>query len=227
MLRVAFPVAIRAEQASFDIQYGYIERPTHRNTSWDKARFEVVGHRCADLSEPDYGVALLNDCKYGYRVVDNVLDLNLLRSPTYPDPDADRGEHRFTYSLLPHLGDLVRSDVMANAGQLNREIRVFEGAASLGATMPCRLEGEGLVLEVLKKAEKENCLVVRIVETLGRNSRGRLYVKDAGSELVRTNLMEWHDSDTVTCGEPIDLILEPFEIRTFKIRRTYGGDSIC
>ena len=84
MLRVHFPVDVMAERASFDIQYGYVKRNTHRNTSWDKAKFEVVGHKYADLSDHDYGVALLNDCKYGYMVHDNLLDLNLLRSPSNP-----------------------------------------------------------------------------------------------------------------------------------------------
>ena len=101
MLRVHFPVAIRSEQAAFDIQYGYVKRNTHRNTSWDKAKFEVVGHKYADLSDHDHGVALLNDCKYGYMVHDNILDLNLLRSPSNPDPDADEGSHAFTYSVFP------------------------------------------------------------------------------------------------------------------------------
>ena len=104
MLRVHFPVSIRSEQATFDIQYGYVKRNTHRNTSWDKAKFEVVGHKYADLSEHDHGVALMNDCKYGYMVHDNILDLNLLRSPSNPDPDADEGSHTFTYSLsLIHI----------------------------------------------------------------------------------------------------------------------------
>ena len=77
-----FPVNVRTEQASFDIQYGFVKRNTHRNTSWDKAKFEVVGHKYADLSDYDNGIALLNDCKYGYMVHDNILDLNLLRLPS-------------------------------------------------------------------------------------------------------------------------------------------------
>ena len=112
MLRVHFPVAIRSEQAAFDIQYGYVKRNTHRNTSWDKAKFEVVGHKYADLSDHDHGVALLNDCKYGYMVHDNILDLNLLRSPTNPDPDADEGSHAFTYSIFPHQHDFIHSEVL-------------------------------------------------------------------------------------------------------------------
>ena len=90
--------------AAFEIQFGYLERPTHRNTSWDAARYEVAAHKWADLSEANYGVALLNDSKYGYDVLDNVLRLSLLRATMHPDPWADRGTHHFTYSLYCHPG---------------------------------------------------------------------------------------------------------------------------
>ena len=105
-LKVAFPVDVRAARATYEIQYGHVERPTHANTSWDVARFEVCAHRWADLSEPGYGVALLNDCKYGYDIHGNVMRLSLLRSPGWPDPESDQGAHRFSYALFPHAGDL-------------------------------------------------------------------------------------------------------------------------
>jgi alpha-mannosidase len=95
LLKVAFPVDVRSLRATYEIQYGHVERPTHANTSWDVARFEVCAHKWADLSEPGYGVALLNDCKYGYDIAANVIRLSLLRAPTWPDPVADRGDHRF------------------------------------------------------------------------------------------------------------------------------------
>ena len=103
-LKVAFPVAIRSTRATYEIQHGHVERPTVANTSWDEARFEVCGHRWADLSESGYGVALLNDSKYGYDIRGHVMRLSLLRAPEYPDPDADQGEHEFSYALLPHPG---------------------------------------------------------------------------------------------------------------------------
>ncbi len=104
LLKVAFPVDILAPQATYEIQWGNVQRPTHRNTSWDWARFETCAHKWVDLSEGGYGVSLLNDCKYGHDIRDNVMRLSLLRAPTSPDPEADQGEHRFTYSLLPHAG---------------------------------------------------------------------------------------------------------------------------
>ena len=104
MLKVAFPVDVLSPQATYEIQWGNVQRPTHRNTSWDWARFETCAHKWVDLSEGDYGVSLLNDCKYGHDILDNVMRITLLRSPTMPDPMADFGEHRFAYSLYPHAG---------------------------------------------------------------------------------------------------------------------------
>ncbi|HEY66568.1 MAG TPA: alpha-mannosidase, partial [Caldilineae bacterium] len=113
LLKVAFPVDVLSPRATFDIQFGNVERPTHRNTSWDWARFETAVHKWADLSEGDYGVSLLNDCKYGNDVQDNVLRLSLLRSPDFPDPHADEGHHEFTYALFPHSGDWRNGTVRA------------------------------------------------------------------------------------------------------------------
>jgi alpha-mannosidase len=218
MLRVQFPVNVSADQATFDIQYGFVRRPTHQNTSWEQARFEVAAHRYADLSAVDFGVALLNDCKYGYRVTNGVLDLNLLRSPNYPDPDADQGEHRFTYSLLPHTGDLVHSNVIAEAARLNQGLMIMPGYRALRDLVPVRLSGEGVSLEVVKKAEKELCLILRIVETLGRCSCGELNVGLPNASLEETDLMEWTSQKLTQVTGPVDLRMKPFEIRTYKLR---------
>jgi alpha-mannosidase len=218
MLRVSFAVNVRSDQASYDIQYGYVKRNTHRNTSWDMAKFEVAAQRYADLSEQDYGVALLNDCKYGYKVFENVVDLNLLRAPTNPDPDADQGEHEFTYGLLPHTGDLIHSNVISEAAQLNQGLAVFAGYSSGDAAIPCRIEGEGLSLEVLKKAEKEKSLIIRIIETLGRYSSGQLYLSKKPQAITETNLLEWTNDAELSCDVLLKISLCPFEIKTFKIK---------
>ena len=128
LLKVAFPVDIRTTYATYDIQYGNVRRPNHWNTSWDQARFESVGHRFADLSERNYGVALLNDCKYGYDVKGNVLRLSLLRSGKHPDHVQDIGEHFFTYSLLPHAEDIVGGNVVRSAYALNNPMILAAGA---------------------------------------------------------------------------------------------------
>jgi len=217
MLRVHFPVAITSDQATFDIQYGYVKRNTHRNTSWDKAKFEVVGHKYADLSDHDYGVALLNDCKYGYMVLDNILDLNLLRSPSNPDPDADLGDHEFTYSFLPHNNDLIRSNVISEASCLNQKPLLFEGFTST-AQIPVKLSGRGVELTVLKKAEKEDAWVLRVVETHGRSSHGSLFIEGS---ITECDLIEWSElSEPQNIRGEMPLYLKPFEVKTFKVKNS-------
>ena len=216
MLRVAFPVAIHSQIARFDTQFGTIERTTHRNTLWDRARFEVCGHRFADLSEAHYGVALLNDCKYGYKVHDGELNLNLLRSPTSPDPDADMGTHHFTYTLLPHPGSLVDSDVWSEAAQLNGPPAVFDGADGTGFRFPVSLRGRGVVWETLKKAEREDALILRAYETRGCPAEARLEAQ--GFRVFETDLMENDKKEFKAMAGSLDLAFRPFQIRTFKLR---------
>jgi len=218
MLRVGFFVNVRAGHAALDTQYGYFWRPTRRATSWERAQFEVPVHRYADLSDGGYGVALLNDAKYGMRIHDNFLDLNLLRATTYPDPDADQGLHQFIYCLYPHKGDLVGSGVISEAAQLNQGAAVLEGWAAETKDLPWRVQGDGLSLEVVKKAEKEDCRILRIVETNGRFSQGQLVIQNKSARLVETDLMEWSDGAAIDCGQPIPLNLKPFEIRTYKLK---------
>jgi len=217
MLRVSFPVNVYNNQASFDIQYGFINRNTHRNTSWDLAKFEVCGHRYADVSREDFGVALLNDSKYGYKIFENTIDLNLLRSPSYPDPNADIGKHKFTYSLLPHKGNLVNSDVIPQAAQLNQGIMMFPGFDQNNAFTPCNLIGDGISLEQIKKAEKIDCLILRLVETNGSNSKAILKFKKYPITISETNLVEWEENDNQTLLEDLEIKLKPFEIRTYKL----------
>ncbi len=219
MLRTAFPVNVFSDEASFDIQYGYVKRPTHRNTSWDMARFEVAAHKYADLSDSGYGAALLNDCKYGHKIHGNTLDLNLLRSPADPDPEADRHVHTFTYSFLPHRGTLVDSSVMSEAASLNNRVQVYDGFRTGSFRSPCRVIGSGVSLEAVKKGEKEDCLILRLVETEGRRNRVKLDFGGREVLLAETDLMEWEEG---TGGsEPFALEFSPFEIRTFKVRHSH------
>ncbi len=215
LLRVAFPTTIRTPESTADIQYGYLRRPTAVNTSWDEARFEVAAQKYADLSEYDRGVALLNDCKYGHRLYGSTIDLALLRSPKFPDWEADRGDHEFTYALLPHTGALVESEVMTEAACLNRMPLLFPGRSG-AAEFPIRAEEGPVRLVVFKKAEKEACRIIRLVETAGRSSKCILHTTAA---LEETNLLEWTQEGRF---EPVDgrieLNFRPFEIRTFKLK---------
>lgn len=220
MLRTAFPVNVYADEASYDIQYAYLKRTTTDNTIYDRAKFECCGQRYADLSDGDGGAALLNDCKYGYRIKNNILDLALLRSPRFPDKDADIGEHFFTYSFLPHDGALVGSGVMEKAAVLNREVMVFDGFDAGNAVPFCRQEsGKNISLEVVKKAEKSDCRVIRLVETAGKHSKGTLRWRDAQVKVWETNLIEWEKGAEAKVENGIQEVeLKPFEIKTFMVR---------
>ncbi|MFP5327820.1 MAG: alpha-mannosidase, partial [Acidimicrobiia bacterium] len=170
LLKVAFPLDVHTHRASFEIQYGHVERPTHRNTSWDEARFEVCAHTWADLSEQGFGVALLNDCKYGHDVNGNVMRLTLLRSSTHPDPVADKGRHEFAYALFPHEGDAATGGVIAEAHAFNSPLRTVPagtGAASTGARSVVQVEGDGVVVTAVKRADDGEGTIVRCYEAFG------------------------------------------------------------
>lgn len=135
LLRTSFGVDIRSNKATYDIQYGNCERPTHWNTSWDLARFEVVGHKWVDLSENSYGVSLMNDCKYGHDIKENKIGLTLIKSGVDPDPTADRGKHWFTYSLLPHKGTWREADVEISSWKLNNPLTYIEGEIGINHSL--------------------------------------------------------------------------------------------
>lgn len=217
MLRTAFYTGIFVDEASFDIQYGFVRRSMTNNSSKEIAQFEVCGQRYADISDDVHGIAVLNDCKYGHKVKNGVIDLALLRASTYPDSTADQGIQEFTYSLLPHRGNLINSDVMSQAALLNRPPLVIDGV-SRRATPVCELESDVLSLEVIKKAEKEDCLIIRIVETKGLSGRGVLKFHKRNLCLIETDLLEWknvHEYNIV--DDRVELAMKPFEIKTFKI----------
>ncbi|HBE03654.1 MAG TPA: alpha-mannosidase 2c1, partial [Spirochaetia bacterium] len=217
MLRVSFDTTIHSDDAYFDIQFGLCRRPNHRNTSWDIARFETVGHNFAGLTEADYGAALLNDCKYGYKVLGSKIDLNLLRSSLYPDHSADQGKHIFTYAYLPHANSLTESNIWEEALPLNQEPLVFFGSAEDRISIPAVIKGKGIILETLKKAEREDCFVLRAYETRGARSGASL---DTSFMVFDTDMME--DSEKELRKDKkglVQLEFKPFEIKTFKLKK--------
>lgn len=217
MLRVGFTVNVEATEASYEIQYGTIKRPTHRNTSWDMAKFEVVGHRFADLSDNQYGVAILNDCKYGHKIHDNYMELNLLRSPNMPDPDADQCEHRFTYALLPHENVLHESGVLAEAAALNQPPLAIPNCKLKKLDFPVTLDTDRVVLEVLKKAEKEDAVILRLYEPHNMRCSVNLTLTDPDTRLFETNMLEEGDREIRVNNGAARLKFKPFEIKTFKL----------
>lgn len=220
LLKVAFPVDIRSPRATYEIQFGHVERPTHYNTSWDLARFEVCAQKWADLSEGDYGVALLNDCKYGYDIHGNVLRLSLLRAPTSPDPTADRGTHRFTYSLLPHTGDIRSGRVVEEAYQLNIPVLAEPLPVRPGSLAPelslFETDRPGVIIESIKLAEDSSGVVVRLYEAYG--TRGPVTLRTALPlpSVSLTNMLEQEIGALTQKDGAVSLELHPFEIVTLK-----------
>ncbi|WP_248927645.1 alpha-mannosidase [Paenibacillus hamazuiensis] len=220
LLKVAFPVGIRSTEATYDIQFGNVKRPTHWNTSWDYARFETVGHQWADLSERGYGVSLLNDCKYGYDIKDNVMRLTLIKSAMVPDPEADRGEHTFTYALYPHRGDWLEAGTVQAAWDLNSPLRAAEcgSAGPDGASEMSLFSASGghIIIDAVKKAEDRDSVVLRLHEYAG--ARGSITVRSG------LKIASWQETDLLErpVAEPVQeaelrFAIKPYEIKTFMI----------
>ncbi len=219
-LKVAFPVNVRSPRATYEIQYGNVERPTHYNTSWDLARFEVCAQKWADLSEGDYGVALINDCKYGYDIYGNVMRLSLLRAPTTPDPVADRGRHIFTYALLPHVGDHRQGQVVQQAYALNNPLQIVPADVHEGSLPESQsffeVDRVGVVIEAVKKAERENAIIVRLYEAHGNRGDLTLRTPLPFKQAFTADLMERTLEEIKLSDGEVTLSIEPFEIMTLK-----------
>jgi alpha-mannosidase len=228
VLKAAFPVTVHSPRATYDIQFGNVERPTHWNTSWDWARFEVCGQKWADLSEGDYGVSILSDSKYGWDIKGNVMRLTLLTGSINPDADADRGRHRFAYSLYPHAGDWRAARTVRRAYEFNVPVRyavVDRGEGSRRALASSfslvSTDSPNLVVETVKKAEDEDALIVRFHEAHGQRGRAKLKFGVPIDSAIEVNLMEEIDStlstDLSTAGDAVTLSYGPYDIRTIKV----------
>jgi alpha-mannosidase len=220
LLKVAFPTTIRSRRATYEIQFGSIERPTHRNTSWDEAAFEVPAQRWADLSDASYGVALLADCKHGYSVQDSTLWLSLLKGAIDPDPDADRGAHTFTYSLLPHVAGLER--VRRAAEDLTRPLMWRREPAHAG-TLPLSnsvvaVDSPSALVETVKWAEDEDALIVRLFEADGGSGVARLRLDLPPRAVDEVDLLEANARPLpIADDHTVALTLRAHEIKTLRI----------
>src|SRR5579883_1359460 len=214
LLRALTPAAVRSMTATFECAFGVVNRPTHANTPWDMAMFEAAAHRFVDLSEPGFGLAILNDGKYGHSVRGEVLGLSLLRSPVYPDPRADEGRHRFTYALMPHAGDWHEGGVREEAEDLNQPLLAMPGSdVAVGSVAPLAISGIDVALSALKLAEDGEGLILRVYEPAGR--RGTLTIAPPAGWTVAgaTNLLEEPQEQ----GRNFDV--KPFEVRTWRLTK--------
>ncbi|MEH7381428.1 alpha-mannosidase [Bacillus sp. JJ1533] len=222
LLKVAFPVNVRSTKATYDIQFGNIERPTHSNTSWDTAQFEVVGHKWVDLSEGNYGVSLMNDSKYGHDVKEHVMRLTLIKSAVRPDETADQGFHQFTYSLLPHAGDWREGNVVKEAYEMNVPLLASLLEANPAGNLPGRYEfaavdSDNVVLETVKKAEDDEAVIVRFYEYKQYRNDANVTFAQPIKKAVECNLMEEEINKAVHHGQTLHFSVTPYEIKTFKL----------
>ncbi|MDP2437674.1 MAG: glycoside hydrolase family 38 C-terminal domain-containing protein [archaeon] len=230
-LKVFFPLSVRSESARYHVPYGWISRPTHRNTSWDMAKFEVVGHYWADLSQYDRGVALINDCKYGYAVLESLMSLSLLRSSKYPDEHADMGQHSFRYALFPHhSADLA--PVINQAQAFNVPLRRFESAPLAALTSPsspwlvshrkdARTPSSAVILDAIKLSEVDlTSTILRFYESLGGSTSVFLHSTFKVLAAAQCNLLEdpLHPLTVSSHGLVVGPIrFNPFEVVTVKL----------
>ncbi len=216
LLKVAFPLNIRSTEATYDIQFGNVKRPTHWNTSWDYARFETVGQQWADLSEYGYGVSLLNNCKYGYDIKHNVMRLSLIKSAIQPDTEADQGMHRFTYALYPHENDWRAAHTAREAWQLNNPLTFAAGKAREQSFSLFRVNQPHVMIDAVKKAEDEDKVLVRLHEFAGSRVRAEMTSDAAISAWQECDLLERPEGERQN-GAVIAFEIKPYEIKTFLV----------
>ncbi len=221
ILKTAFPVDVNTNKATYDIQFGSVERPTHKNTSWDAARFEVCAHKYCDLSEYGYGVSLMNDCKYGHAIHDGVMSLTMLKCGTFPDPEADKCEHHFTYSLFPHAGDYREAGTIKKAYDLNIPmvcVKVGDNKGTLANEYSFfTVNQDNVIFETAKKAEAEDSIILRGCEYYNKRTTANVKfgfdVKKAYlCDMLENNIQELDIQDN-----SVTIDFKPFEINTIKI----------
>jgi alpha-mannosidase len=221
LLKAAFPLAASGPQATYEIPYGSIERPTTRNNSWEAAKFEVPALRWADLGDSEHGFSLINESKYGYDATGNVLRLSLLRSPTWPDPEADRGHHEFRYSLYPHSGDWKQALTVRRGYEFNYPLSAFQVEAHEGDLPPQHsfvgISGDNVVLTALKKADSD-ALVFRFYEWAGTAGNVRLRLPEGAKSASLTNLMENPEGAPLSvANNQVTVPVHPYEIVSVRV----------
>ncbi|RAK07839.1 alpha-mannosidase [Halanaerobium saccharolyticum] len=226
LLKVSFPLALNTNKANYDIAFGNLERSTTNNTKWEQAQFEVPAHKWADLSEYNYGVSLLNDCKYGYDIKNNIMRLTLLKGGIYPDPEADLGKHKFVYSLYLHQGDFRKGKTIEEATNINTPLkaRVIENRISnqlAGNSTLIKIKGDNLILSAFKKSEFDQDYILRVYDSYGQRNKSTVSFFKELWQVKEVNLME-RDMKTdneiiIKDSKSFTFEIKPYEIKTFKI----------
>ena len=220
LLSLVVPLDVQTREATCDIQFGHVKRPTHASTSWDAAKFEVCAHRFVDLSEPSFGVAVLNDGRYGHQLHRGDVVVSLLRAPKYPDPTADHGHHTVTLSVMPHGPGLL--DVLSEAEALNNPLRVVSGNAAALAEPIVAIDHRGVQVSAVKRADDgSGDLIVRCYEACGDRATITVRTPFHVGNASRCNLLE-EPQQGLECSDGIvALTLRPFELVTLRLAPRY------
>ncbi len=221
LLKAAFPVDILSPEATYEIQWGNVKRPTHQNTSWDWARFETAAQKWVDLSEGGYGVSLLNDCKYGHDIHGNTIRLTLLRGTTAPDPDADLGLHNFSYSLFPHQGSWDENTIR-EAYAINNPLIYWKGSPSTTSETKhgislVSVDQPNLVVETVKAAQDGQGLIIRLYESQRKRGKSILTTGFPIKKVWQTNILEENQKTLESSGSQLELSFKPYQIITLRV----------
>lgn len=223
VLKVAFPVDVHTNTAIYETQFGYIERPTHANTSWDAAKFEVCAHKWMTVAEDNYGVAMLNDCKYGFNTEGSTMKLTVLKCSQYPNAEADQGAHKLTYSIMAYKGDFRNAGVINEAYALNQPFEVKTVGANNGefddnfSLVSC--DKSNVIVETVKKAEADDGMIVRLYDAFNRRTRATVTVANGFKEAYLCDLMENELEKLEFDGSSVTIKVNNFEIVTLKFVR--------
>ena len=217
LLKVHFPLNIHTDEATFDVQFGNLKRKIHTNTSWDEARFESCGQKWMDVSEGNYGVSLLNDCKYGHSAKDGTIALTLIKSGIEPNKTADQEEHIFTYALYPHIGYWKADGTVKEAYQLNQKAYVVHGAMQ-NETSFISTNKSNIIIETIKQAEAGDGVIVRLYECENSLTKAVLTFAKEVAEVKECNLMEEEEQTLLSDAHSVTVTVKPYEVKTYKVK---------
>lgn len=219
VLKVNFPVGVRSCSSTSEIAHGSIQRPTHYNTSYDLAKFETCMHKWVDLSESGYGVSVLNDCKYGFSVHENNIDITLMCAPICPDPTGDIGYNEFTYSLVPHAGTWQEAGISELAYALNNPPAVvYSAVGSHDGERLISVKRKGVVLDAFKKAQNDDGYILRVFEAYSSRGKCEIDFCKAIESVTECNLMEKDGEALSHCEKSFVFDIKPNEVKTFRIK---------
>lgn len=216
LLKVGFDVNVFSNLATYDIQFGNIQRTTHFNSSWDYAKFEVVAHKWVDLSETGYGISLLNDCKYGHSIKDSLMSISLIKCATSPDPYADQGEHNFKYALVPHKGTWQEAEIQAQAENFNNKVYMFNGNSNLNNKSIFKISANNISIDAIKLAEDGNGVILRVHEYMGMRNSFNITSDFNIKEYSEVNLLEEIQGDLIK-SDIIEDYITPYQIKSYRI----------